>query len=1304
MARPVRSAAITVLALVVAIGLAASSAAAAPPSISIDAAKNRGFVSPSAVGQMMEWALPEMNGAWAEKLSDRSLEADTVAGLSTRSPLYDAFAGSSLDRSRWTPMSLDTAPAGTVAVSGSTVTTTAAVGGRFGIMSNNVQGSRYAGFSVETKITAFTGTNAMLNLYAGTGAGDFTKYVEFGIEGGVLKVFADGQAPWVGGAATAPATLKIVATPLSDGGRDLSFYYNGTLVRTMTGFTLLTDPFRVFLYGWSGSVSYDYVTIDPDDTYDGFYGTSLSPRWTPTLLAGATSGTTSISAGKLTVNGGSTSRYGALSDYVQNSSTDWTTISARLTANTGTNALMNIYGGAGAGDFTHFVEFGVEGGVAKVFTSDGTQNFSGAAVTLPATLTVTVSPYYPNGRRFKFAVNGTQVYELAERRDVPAADFRVFLYGWSTSSSSWDWVNVSQRHMTDPFAPQFEGGPGLSVDWTPVSLAGSWGSASQGSGQLTINGAASSRYGIMSSPLDESDVYGYTVEAKLDSFTGTNGLLNIYGGTGRGDFTKYIEFGIEGGVLKVFGDGLTTWVGPAATMPAVLRVKVGPWTASGRSLYFFYNDQLVYAVENSTIVPNSDYHVFLYGFGTSVTKWDYLTWWRDAPWAEDGYADRAVYTHDRGAFNGTYAEKIDLTQHTTGRKGVSQRAIAVTAGHAYQVNVYMKQSGLTAPVTVLLGPAGGDGPSYTAYASASVSSVASAWTKYTVTLTPTTTDQQAKLEIASTGAGTLWVDMASVMPTDPSEVVNGGWRKDFVDRVTTLKPVGIRWPGGIIADWYHWADGVGARDSRPPEYYGQWDAEWMTNDIGTHEILDLAEALGLKTTLNVNWGTGSSTEAANWVEYANGASGTTYGAQRVANGRSLPWNVKNWEIGNETWGWWTPGWTSSASTFANSYVVFHDAMVAKDPTLEFFGEGGDGNSTDQTWNTTLLTTAAPKLDNLSVHFYPPQGLPQNYVSADVYNASVGSGATISTRLDGDQSTILANGSNEDVKVAVTEYNAMYFNEENRRTRTLEAGLSVAGQINLYARRPELIESNFASTLANFWDGGFIRLGNRGSFVTPGYEVMRLFGSNHGDVVAGTTVSSPTYNAPAMGNLPAKTGVPFVDATVTKAKDGSKLYVSVLNRDPTNTQPTSFTIANGGTIGTTATVYTVNAPTYLTGNSWAAPTAVAATTTTATVGASFSYTFPAHSYTLLVINTTAAAVTSPAVSGRVLNNATGNPIVGATVQVTGGGSATTDADGWYSIPAAAGTYTLTATAAGFTAKTRNHVEVAAGGSTALPFRM
>lgn len=273
---------------------------------------------------------------------------------------------------------------------------------------------------------------------------------------------------------------------------------------------------------------------------------------------------------------------------------------------------------------------------------------------------------------------------------------------------------------------------------------------------------------------------------------------------------------------------------------------------------------------------------------------------------------------------------------------------------------------------------------------------------------------------------------------------------------------------------------------------------------------------------------------------------------RVGNGRSAPWAIKTWEIGNEVGGWWTPGHTSNAPTFADSYVQFRDAMSAKDGSLEFIGEGGDGNSTDQTWNRTMIETAASKLDHLSTHYYPPQSLSQNYSSAAVYAASVGAPATIGDRLLASQNTIL-DYSDQDVKLAITEYSAMYFNEEHRRTRTLEAALQMAGHVNLFVRNAQVSEINFVSTLVNFWDGGGIRLGNRGSFVTPSHEVMRLFGNHHGPALVQADVTSTTYNADGH-RQPSRPQRDSVLGCDLDAVAGREQALPVSGQSPPNEQP------------------------------------------------------------------------------------------------------------------------------------------------------
>ncbi|MEQ4480831.1 hypothetical protein [Cohnella silvisoli] len=190
--------------------------------------------------------------------------------------------------------------------------------------------------------------------------------------------------------------------------------------------------------------------------YDDFdLATVDASRWTPVLLAGTGSGTAAVSNSKLTLSGaGATARFGMLSNDIPNTARKSTTIETKVTAISGTNALLSIYGGTGAGDFSHFVEYGIEGGVLKVFTSSGVGNWTGGAVSAPGTLSVQVTPYYTGGRKFRFYWNGNLVYSLTDIKDVHAPDFRLFLYGYGSSVTKWDYVRADpafQRTVRSAF-------------------------------------------------------------------------------------------------------------------------------------------------------------------------------------------------------------------------------------------------------------------------------------------------------------------------------------------------------------------------------------------------------------------------------------------------------------------------------------------------------------------------------------------------------------------------------------------------------------------------------------------------------------------------------------------------------------------------------------------------------------------------------------------------------------------------------------------------------------------------------------
>ena len=68
------------------------------------------------------------------------------------------------------------------------------------------------------------------------------------------------------------------------------------------------------------------------------------------------------------------------------------------------------------------------------------------------------------------------------------------------------------------------------------------------------------------------------------------------------------------------------------------------------------------------------------------------------------------------------------------------------------------------------------------------------------------------------------------------------------------------------------------------------------------------------------------------------------------------------------------------------------------------------------------------------------------------------------------------------------------------------------------------------------------------------------------------------------------------------------------------------------------------------------------------------------------------------SGKVTDSSTGNPISGATVQVSGGAKATTDASGNYSVGLPIGTYSATASAYGYLPGTVNNISISANTTT------
>src|SRR4029453_14723225 len=141
----------------------------------------------------------------------------------------------------------------------------------------------------------------------------------------------------------------------------------------------------------------------------------------------------------------------------------------------------------------------------------------------------------------------------------------------------------------------------------------------------------------------------------------------------------------------------------------------------------------------------------------------------------------------------------------------------------------------------------------------------------------------------------VWVGADSPIPN------TRGIRNDVVAALKAIKVPNVRWPGGCLADEYHWRKGIGPPGSRPGTPNPNCGGVTEPNTFGTHEFLDFVDQIGAEAYLSVNVGSGTPQEAAEWLEYLTAPQPTTLVKERAANGRPAPYRIAYLGIGNESW-------------------------------------------------------------------------------------------------------------------------------------------------------------------------------------------------------------------------------------------------------------------------------------------------------------------------------------------------------------------------------------------------------------------
>jgi len=549
--------------------------------------------------------------------------------------------------------------------------------------------------------------------------------------------------------------------------------------------------------------------------------------------------------------------------------------------------------------------------------------------------------------------------------------------------------------------------------------------------------------------------------------------------------------------------------------------------------------------------------------------------------------------------------RVDVHRGPITRHGVCQSGIPVRQNAEYEGYVWLKTAGDSVRITAALEPEieGGE-----PYAESRLDGIRGDWTQYRFRLRCRAADPLARLVFLFSGSGRVWLDNVSLMPADAVD----GVRADVFERVRALKPAFIRWPGGNVAQDYHWQWGIGPRDQRVIWTNLSWKNEPEPSDFATDEYIRFCRNLGARPTIVVNVEGPSETAelAAAWVEYCNSPAATKFGAMRAANGHPEPYGVHYWEIGNEIWGSWVRG-HSDAETYARNYLRYQAAMRAVDPTIELIACGDN----DMSWNRTVLSRAGSSIDLLAVHHYfgsremggDVLNLMAHPLHYEAYYRSLG--ALIRTLVP-----------SRPIKLAINEWGLGLPVEQQY---SMDGALYAGRMLNVFERSSDLVAMSSVSDLVNGWSGGIIQASRHRVFVTSIYLVNKLYSEHLGSDRLAVEVRSPVFDSSREGRA-----VPYLDATASRSADRRSLYLKAVNTNRRQPLETTITL-KGAPIGSRARVETIASAHPGAFNHFATPEAVSIRSSQIDAGDRFTLELPPASVSVVTLDVLHQTASAPA---------------------------------------------------------------------------
>ena len=369
------------------------------------------------------------------------------------------------------------------------------------------------------------------------------------------------------------------------------------------------------------------------------------------------------------------------------------------------------------------------------------------------------------------------------------------------------------------------------------------------------------------------------------------------------------------------------------------------------------------------------------------------------------------------------------------------------------------------------------------------------------------------------------------------------WRPDLIAATRELAPSMIRW-GGCFLSYYRWREAVGPRSDRVPIYNLCWDGI-ETNQVGTHEFIDFCRQVNAEPLVCVNlagdgkvqWAkdprgrrrTGSAREAAAWVDYCNSPDHPG----RRAHGAKAPYNVRFWQLGNES-SYGEQGVDCFDCTAAVHHTVaFAKAMRKKDPSIQVLAWGDSG------WAPRMIEEAGDYFEYISFHHHFDSGLKHSPLTTNGYRHNpektwrhlMNAWKSTDRRLRAMRAETAGSGK----YLALTESHfALRGRNRCEVLSSWAAGVANARILNVHERHGDVLKiATLADFCGNRWSVNALMIPtpywNLPTYLMPVARVMELYRKHSGRQYC-TTVHAP------------KT------LDITASRTGTTVYLHVVNTD------------------------------------------------------------------------------------------------------------------------------------------------------------